>query len=154
MADLPNIEKNRVVVEGPSGTDLAITSAGNAPVDLLKVGGTDITLGQKAMSASVPVAVASDQTNVPSTTLGPTTQYVRIATNTTTVVKSGAGVLRRIVKSQGGTVTIYDNTSAAGTIIHTLGGTNPQGTIFYDIPFTVGLTIVTSSGPDLVVVYE
>jgi hypothetical protein len=92
--------------------------------------------------------------NSRTTSYGPNSAYVRIATNTTTVVKSGAGFLRRIIKTQGGTYTLYDNTSAAGTIIHTNSGTNPQGTIFYDIPFTVGLTIVTTSGPDLVVVYD
>ena len=142
------------VFNDSSGNQMAVNSDGSINDNLAKVGGIAIALGQTTMSASVPVAIASNQTNVPTTELGPTTTYTRINTNTTVTVKSGAGVLRRIVKSGGGNVTLYDNTAGSGTIIHTLTGTNPQGTIFYDIPFTTGLTLVTTSGPDLVVVYE
>jgi len=150
-----NTVANAWPIKRTDGTNIAsVNSDGSTNGNLAKVGGTAITLGQTILSASVPIAIASNQTNVPTTELGPTTTYTRISTNTTVTVKSGAGVLRRIIKSQGGNVTIYDNTAGSGTIIHTLSGTNPQGTIFYDIPFTTGLTIVTTSGPDIVVVYE
>jgi len=138
----------------PTGASTsALQTTGNTTLTAIS-GQLPATLGQKAMAASMSVAIASDQSKVPTTWVNSTTAYQYITGNGTTVVKSGAGVLRRIVKSNGGTVTIYDNTAGSGTIIHTMSGTNPQGTLFYDVPFTTGLTIVTTSGPDLCVVYE
>ncbi len=116
--------------------------------------GTPAALGQTTMAASMPVTVASNQTNIPTIFQGPTTAFVRISTNGTTVVKSGAGILRRIIKMSGGNLTLYNNTAASGTVIQVISGTNPTGTLVYDIPFTIGLTIVSASGPDAVIVYE
>ena len=116
--------------------------------------GTAITVGQKTMSSSVPVVMASDQTPIPVQTWGPSSHWQRINTNTTTTLKSGAGFLRRIIKSGAGQVTIYDNTAGSGTTIQAFSSTAVQNTIVYDIPFTTGLTIVTSSGPDIVVVWD
>ncbi len=55
--------------------ELLVTTAGAggvSDVNLDEVGGVNITLGQKAMAASLPVVIASDQTAVPVTTLGST----------------------------------------------------------------------------------
>lgn len=87
---------------------------------------------------------------------------VRISTATTTVVKSGAGTLERIVVNKhvvAGVTTIYDNTAASGTIlaIITVGVallTDPPITAIYGIPFATGLTIVTSQAEDLTIVYR
>lgn len=73
--------------------------------------------------------------------------YNNIKTNTTTVVKTGAGLLHWVTINNAGTaetITIYDNTAASGTLIST--HTAPaQGAIYeYDIAFTNGLTIVTA----------
>lgn len=87
-------------------------------------------------------------------------KFQNITSNTTTVVKTGAGILKRLVFNKFvalGVVTIYDNTSAAGTVIGT--STLPvsllasNGVLTYDISFATGLTIVTSVSFDLTVVY-
>lgn len=86
---------------------------------------------------------------------------VNITSNTTTICKLGAGTLHRIVQNKAGgntnTITIYDNTSAGGTIIGTIVNTaGSMGNIEYDIDFYTGLTIVTATGTagDLTIVYD
>lgn len=73
--------------------------------------------------------------------------YNHIAANATTVVKSGPGLLHWVTINNPGTaetITMYDSTTASGTLIGT--HTAPaQGAIYeYDIMFTNGLTIVTA----------
>lgn len=87
--------------------------------------------------------------------------YNHITSETTTVVKNRAGILKRIVNNKpviAGTITIYDNTSASGAIIALV--TNPaialtqqQVVLDYDVSFNTGLTIVTTTAQDLTVVY-
>lgn len=88
-------------------------------------------------------------------------KFLNIVGAATTVVKSGAGHLARIVfnkKVANGIVTMYDNTAGSGTKIGTI--TNPatlldnaQG-LDYGCDFGTGLTIVTSAADDITVVYE
>ena len=81
--------------------------------------------------------------------------YKYIGTNTTTVCKYGAGRLLRINNlDNAGTITIYDNTSAAGTIIAAIDAAKVLGTINFECPFNNGLTIVTATNAKLVVIYE
>lgn len=90
-------------------------------------------------------------------------KYRNITGNATTVVKSSGGVLRGISinnNNTGGTIIVYDNTSASGTKIATLeiatpsGGllssTGLQSPVYIDMvaEFTTGLTIVTSGSTD------
>ena len=67
MPDNPVTEYDRIVIEGPDGVDANITTQGNTPTDLLRVGGGVYSLGQKTMAASAPVVLASDQTSIPVT---------------------------------------------------------------------------------------
>lgn len=85
-------------------------------------------------------------------------RYLNITNKFTTTVKSGGGILHTIcVNTPAGaeTITIYDNTAASGTKIGTItvfASTNPCLT--YDVNFTTGLTIVTSTDSfDLTVSY-
>lgn len=87
--------------------------------------------------------------------------YNNIVSATTTVVKTGAGFLKRIVINKGvvdATIKIYDNTSASApaigqiTLPSTLELTNFG--LDYDTRFSTGLTIVTNSAVDLTVVYS
>ena len=87
--------------------------------------------------------------------------YTNISTSTTTVVKTGSGILHTInINSLGtvaSTVTIYDNTSASGTTIATLNSlTIGQGTYTFDVSFSTGLTIVTTGtvAPNVTVSYK
>ena len=98
-----------------------------------------------------------DANNVPI----PSYNFLNIvaAAPTTTVVKSGLGVLRCITFNKPvatGVVTVYDNTSAAGTKIATI--TIPASplpvTLIFDARFDTGLTIVTeTAAQDLTVSY-
>lgn len=88
--------------------------------------------------------------------------FINIAGAATTLVKTGAGQLIGIVINKlvaTGVVTIYDNTSAAGTKIATI--TNPAALLssqvsldYKGVSFSTGLTIVTSSTDDITVIYK
>lgn len=83
--------------------------------------------------------------------------FTNITTNSTTTVKTGAGVLRSInfnnpsaITVASLTLTIYDNTAGSGTLIGTIvvpvdAAAKPFD-INYDVAFTTGLTLVTA-GP-------
>ncbi len=80
-----------------------------------------------------------------------------IASATTTVVKSGAGILHCITvnTTAAGAITVYDNTSAAGTKIATIAASPVIGSTFlYDVSFVTGLTIVTAAASDITVSYK
>lgn len=90
----------------------------------------------------------------------PIYSYSNIASASTTVVKTGSGVLKKIIVNKlvaSGAITIYDNTAASGTKIGTI--TSPatllvnQLTLDYGVRFLTGLTIVTSAADDVTVVY-
>lgn len=86
-----------------------------------------------------------------------TFNYTNITTNTTTVVKSGTGILHSIVinTTAAAIITIYDNTSAAGTKIATIAASPAIGSTFtYNVAFATGLTIVTAGAPDITVAYK
>lgn len=86
-------------------------------------------------------------------------KYLNITGATTTTVKSGPGRLNAIVMN-GGTsstrITIYDNTTATGTLIATINPAN-SGPFYlqYNAEFSTGLTIVTIvSSTDITVLYQ
>lgn len=76
-----------------------------------------------------------------------------ISTATTTVVKTGAGLLHTIVVQGGTTGTIigYDNTAASGTILFSFDTTVALATYTFDVSFAIGLTVVTSANTKLTV---
>jgi len=70
-----------------------------------------------------------------------------IPTNTTTVVKSGSGLLHSVIINTRGvatTVTLYDNTAGSGTKLATIDTTLSTTSFLYDIGFRNGLTAVTA----------
>ncbi len=80
----------------------------------------------------------------------PYSRYTNIATNTTTTIYSGRGVLVGLTINTKGassnTATIYDNTAGSGTKIAIIDTTSAQGTLAYFVEFNTGLTIVTATG--------
>lgn len=88
--------------------------------------------------------------------------YTPIVTATTTVIKSSAGFLHKIIFNKRvatGVVTVYDNTSAAGTKIGTItvGAailSDPPNPVEYNCSFATGLTIVTSQAEDITVIWR
>lgn len=86
-----------------------------------------------------------------------------ITSTTTTVVKSGKGVLHQICINKygaSGTIAVYDGTSASGLLLGTVAEsatvTSEAPTcILHDIAFQAGLTIVTGTAAhDLTVIYH
>jgi hypothetical protein len=70
-----------------------------------------------------------------------------LAAPTTTVIKSGSGILVGVVcntPASGAVATVYDNTAGSGTKIATILGT-AQSSLRYDCRFSTGLTVVTST---------
>ena len=94
---------------------------------------------------------------------GPAVGYsqlnIVLAAPTTTVVKTGAGILHTVTFNKPvatGVVTVYDNTAGSGTLIGTITvPASPQPvTLTYDAAFGVGLTIVTATAAqDITVSY-
>ena len=70
-----------------------------------------------------------------------------ISTATTTVCKTGAGLLHSIVFQGGtaGTVIGYDNTAASGTILFSFDALSAIGNPIFDVSFSIGLTVVTAA---------
>jgi hypothetical protein len=89
-------------------------------------------------------------------------QFRNIAGAATTVVLRGAGRLRGIIINQAvasSTITIYDNTSASGTIVGTITQpvtllANQESLDYYSLQLSTGLTIVTSAADNITVVYS
>lgn len=80
----------------------------------------------------------------------------RITTATTTVVKNAVGKLQKITfpKTTIGTVTVYNNTSAAGEVVMVFPiGTTAQ-TFHFGCLMSVGITVVTSAADELLVTYS
>ena len=116
-------------------------------------------LGQKTMSASVPVVLASNHSDI--VTKKSASSYAHLNSTGTTTIKSGAGILRRVVVNTNGsgsnTFTIYDNTVGSGTVIATIDTVNAVGGFFeYGLAFSIGLTVVSATGTsaDITVIYE
>lgn len=82
-----------------------------------------------------------------------------LAAPTTTAVKTSPGILHSITFNKPiatGVITIYDSLAASGTIIGTITiPASPQPvTVFYDVAFATGLTIVTATAAqDITVSY-
>lgn len=91
----------------------------------------------------------------------PSNSSTHIAGATTTTVKTGAGVLRKVIVNKAvlsSVTTIYDNTAGSGTILAII--TQPlallasQIPLEYDVKFSTVLTVVTSAADDLTIVYN
>lgn len=90
---------------------------------------------------------------------GSTVGYSRIKIKGTTEIKTGAGILRKVVIGIAGTtgnkLIIYDNTINSGVIIQQLS-TAIVGEYDLNVAFTIGLTVVSTLGTsaDFTVYYE
>lgn len=82
-------------------------------------------------------------------------QFANIATNTTTQVATGRGVLHSIVvnTTAAGTIKIIDNTSGSTANIGTMKSNIAEGTYIYDCVFATGLRIITAAASDITVCY-
>jgi hypothetical protein len=82
-------------------------------------------------------------------------RYYYTSANDTYVLKYSAGILHKIdVLDNAGTIYVYDNTAGSGKIISIIDSSKVVGTLFFDVEFSNGLTIVTALGAKITVIYE
>lgn len=91
------------------------------------------------------------------TAVGYSYANITAAGPTTTVLRTGSGILHTITLNgpvATGTVTVYDNTAGSGTVIAiiTVPASPFPVTLTYDATFTTGLTIVTATAAQNVTV--
>jgi hypothetical protein len=146
----------------PSRSGAPRQAPGSAAVDVRAqylASGVTLTDGQFAgllstISGALRVSHADewageDRSNTRSRTYLPN-NYTRINTNSTTVVKSGAGTLHGITFcTKGATAnvwTLYDNTAGSGTVIGVIDTTTAVAQLPFDVQFGTGLTIVSATG--------
>lgn len=82
--------------------------------------------------------------------------YSHITTATTTVVKNSAGFLHAITvnTTAAGSITVYDNTAASGTVIAVLKASVGEQTFTYNVSCSNGITVVTAAASDITVSYR
>ena len=155
----------RVPVDGSavtqpiSAASLPLPAGAATQATLSSIDAKFSTLGQNTMSASTPVVLSSNHSDI--VTKKSASSYAHLNSTGTTTIKSGAGILRRVViNTRGGafnTFTIYDNTSGSGTVIAAIDTTNGvSGNFEYNVAFSTGLTVVGATGTsaDITVIYE
>ncbi len=101
--------------------------------------------------------MAERQANItPATGVG---TALNITSSTTTLVKTGGGILMRITVGVAGgsspTIKVYDGLTAGGTLLSTIDG-GTKGSHEFGCGFLVGLCIVTATGTpgDYTIIYS
>lgn len=90
---------------------VSITPSGTQDVNLIKVGGTAVALGQTTMSASLPVTIASNQASFPVT------------------IAAGTAVIGHVITDSGSTTAVTGNvTVISGTAANLLAQVSNNGT--------------------------
>ena len=161
----PALVTGRIPVDGSavtqpiSAASLPLPAGAATQATLSSIDAKFSALGQTTMSASVPVVLASNHSDI--VTKKSASSYAHLNSTGTTTIKSGAGILRRVViNTKGGafnTFTVYDNTSGSGTVIAAIDTANGvSGNFEYNVAFSTGLTVVGATGTsaDITVIYE
>ena len=83
-------------------------------------------------------------------------QYAYIGTATTTQVKTGNGILHKIIigETSAGAISIIDNTSGTTVNLASLKASIVEGTYVFDCVFNAGLRIITAGASKITVIYE
>lgn len=160
----PALVTGRVPVDGSavtqpiSAASLPLPAGAATQATLSSIDAKFSELGQNTMSASTPVVLSSNHSDI--SVKNKSSSFSNITTTGTTTIKSGAGIFRRLVINTKGvssnTFTIYDNTAGSGTVIATVDTVNSTGSLEYGLAFSTGLTIVSASGTsaNATVIYE
>lgn len=160
----PALVTGRVPVDGSavtqpiSAASLPLPAGAATQATLSSIDAKFSALGQNTMSASTPVVLSSNHSDI--SVKNKSSSFSNITTTGTTTIKSGAGIFRRLVINTKGalsnTFTIYDNTAGSGTVIATVDTFNSTGSLEYGLAFSTGLTIVSASGTsaNATVIYE
>ena len=160
----PALVTGRIPVDGSavtqpiSAASLPLPAGAATQATLSSIDAKFSALGQNTMSASTPVVLSSNHSDI--SVKNKSSSFSNITTTGTTTIKSGAGIFRRLVINTKGvssnTFTIYDNTAGSGTVIATVDTVNSTGSLEYGLAFSTGLTIVSASGTsaNATVIYE
>ena len=121
--------------------------------------GTNTATVKAASTAPTASDTALVATLSPNSRPGGGSSFTWFSTATGSLLKSGAGVVRRIIvgSNVAGTVTLHDNTSAAGTVITSVTSTTstPCNQVELGVAFSTGLYCTTTgSGISVTVVYD
>jgi hypothetical protein len=149
-------------VSATSGTFWTLDStqnSGGTPAGLFSFGALNQPIGSLKSVQPAATLAGSEPFAVAAATFRPValgvsgsvaiagSNYTNITSKTTTVVKTGPGVLKSIIINKAGsadTLTIYDNTAGSGTTIGTITVTASVNFVFnYEAAFSTGLTIVS-----------
>ncbi len=170
---VPNAVTQMVAIGDPTNPANYIkpTSGGAFPVAATVADGADVAQGATTDAAATDSTSAWSEVallkgliaQAISTQPAPITRsdsYNNITSQTTTLVKSGAGTLASLsinTPLATGVITIYDSTTASGTKIATI--TQPAtaffGTLAFNVAFATGLTVVTGTATqDITVSYR
>lgn len=121
--------------------------------------GTNTAAVKAASTAPTASDTALVATLSPNSRPGGGSSFSWFSTATGSLLKTGAGVVRRIVigSNVAGTVTLHDNTSATGTVIASVTSTTstPCNPVELGVAFSTGLYCTTTgSGISVTVVYD
>jgi hypothetical protein len=86
-----------------------------------------------------------------------TPRYTNLTAAASTVLKTGPGRLHRVQINRlaiASTVKLWDNTSAAGTVIALIDTTALRDTLIYELDFNTGLTVTLTGVPDVTVTWD
>src|SRR5579859_7529249 len=160
--DTFNVTINAAIPAGGNTIGAVTQASGPWTSNITQVGGSSLALGQTTMSASVPVAFASNQSSLGVTLPANNTTMIGVvspggistsaiaAAATNTVVKSGAGRLCRVMITTSGTaaLTFYDNATGGSTTGNILGviPANAAAGSVYDFQFIASTGIQAPGG--------
>lgn len=150
MSNLDSNQCIKTAFDDASGT-LKVSQTGDVTIELAASDGDSVlATGSSDGTSSGTLKVLKVDSSGNLFTRSVAYSSAHIATNTTTTIKSGAGALHSITINTvgiGNTATIYDNTAGSGTVLAVIA-TAIAGptTLYYDVAFATGLTVVTASG--------
>lgn len=116
---------------------------------------TDLPMNQEGTSGAAHTleqgVFAGEDINADTQRVSDSGTVTYISTATTTLCATGRGVLKRIVLTEtaAGTITVYDNTSAAGTILGVFKASIAEQSFELGWEFSTGCTIVTAAASKL-----
>ena len=87
----------------------------------------------------------------------PSYSYFHGTTSATTVLKESSGTLAKVIinSATGTTITLYDNTTATGTVIAVIDtGLGLPSALDFNVNFSTGLTVVSTGTWDFTVTYS
>lgn len=138
-----------VTTTNPLPTTATLTGTGN--VNLIQVGGSAISEGQKTMAASLPIVIASDQSAIAVTASQATASSLNATVVGTTAAGSGAasGLMTVQGNASGTPVPVSGTVTANNASVASTGSSPPASATYVGINIAGNLTGLTGSSAGL-----